>query len=262
MFVNTYKKIKYKHNIMYNHQISQLTSEPTISDLHQLIVINSITISKLTSENESLRQRNAELERDKESYRDNMEKYKEIIDENKKLIKEHETNIEKLKEENIGLNKKIKLLEDHILSLETKIDKMEKEKEKFDALVKLHECNALVNKIFKIEYKKCFKPKRNEYIPNIGEIINDPPTKTDDEEYYNFWEEFKIKYPNSDDIRFRKIYCDISDERAINGAHVNIKYMTEDEFDKLIVLVYPEEYKKDPNLYKEYREWLFRFPVV
>lgn len=240
---------------MYNHQ-------QTIPELQQIIAKNSTAMAKLTTENEKLRQKNAELEKIKESYRDSAEKYEEIIDENKNIIKEHENNIKKLRDENISLNKKIKSLEDLIFTLETKIDKMQKDKDKFNALVKLHECNALVNKIFKKEYTKCFKPKRNEYIPNIGDIINDPPIKKDDEEYYEFWEDFKKKYPKSDDARFRKIYCDISGERAASGAHVNVKYMTEDEFDRLIMLVYPNEYEKDPILYKEYREWLFGFPAI
>ncbi len=47
------------------------------------------------------------------TYKDK-EKYYEIIEENKKLITEHENNIEKLKEENVKLNDKIKSLENHI----------------------------------------------------------------------------------------------------------------------------------------------------
>lgn len=160
----------------------------------------------------------------------------------------------------IVINDNKKKADEEIFQLKCEINLMKKEK--FDALVKLHECNSLVNKTFKFEYKKRFKPKRNEYIPNIGEIINDSPNKDDDENYFNFWENFKSKYPGSDDARFRKIYFDINNDRANNGAHIDISHMKPNEFDNLIVLVYPEKYKNDPNLYKEYREWLFKFPVV
>jgi cell division protein FtsB len=64
--------------------------------------------------------------------------------------------MKELKEENKTLKEEIKVLkQDNIVlknnndKLTKKINKLEDDKQKFDALVKLHECNALVNKEFK-----------------------------------------------------------------------------------------------------------------
>jgi hypothetical protein len=88
---------------------------------------------------------------------------------------------------------KIKLnkLEDDIILIKQSHDEFKKDKQNLEAIVKLNECAAIADEHFRLEYKKRFKPKRNEYIPNIGDIIKDPPLKDDDEEYYIFWENFK-----------------------------------------------------------------------
>lgn len=53
---------------------------------------------------------------------------------------------------------------------------MERDKRKFDVLVKLYDCNQLVNTTFKKKYKKYFNKDIFDYIPNICNFINDPPT--------------------------------------------------------------------------------------
>ena len=47
-----------------------------------------------------------------------------------------------------------------------------------------------------------------------------PPTEEDGDDYI-FWQEFKTKYPNTDNINFRMIYKQISNDRADNGAHIS-----------------------------------------
>ena len=152
-------------------------------------------------------------------------------------------------------------MEDNNDKLTKQITILEQNKQKFDALVKLHECNALVNKEFKKLYRIKFnKNKYDNNIPNIGDFINDPPTE-DDEDNYKFWKEFNNKYPQSDDANFRLIYQKIVNDRADSGAHINVRKLNKIDFDKLIELVYPEEYNTNKELYNEYRDWLFMFPV-
>ena len=74
-------------------------------------------------------------------------------------------------------------------SLNNKIEILERDKQRFDALVKLHDCNQLVNIAFKKEYKRYFNKGKFDYVPNIGDFINDPPEKEDDT--YDFWIKFK-----------------------------------------------------------------------
>ena len=57
------------------------------------------------------------------------------------------------------------------------------------------------------------------------------------------------------------IYHQIANDRADSGAHVNVRKLDKTEFDKLIELLYPEEYNANKELYKSYRDWLFTFPV-
>lgn len=177
------------------------------------------------------------------------------------LINNKESRITHLEKENIILKERVIVLENNNDKLTKKINILEQNKLKFDALVKLHECNALVNKEFKKLYKIKFnKNKYDNNIPNIGDFINDPPTE-DDEDNYKFWNEFNVKYPHSDYVEFRVIYQKIADNRADFGAHVNIKKLNKSDFDKLIELVYPEEYNTNKELYNEYRDWLFMFPA-
>ena len=178
-----------------------------------------------------------------------------------KKIKEQDSRILNLEKETKDLKQDNVVLKNNNDKLTKKINKLEDDKQKFDALVKLHECNALVNKEFKKLYRIKFnKNKYDNNIPNIGDFINDPPTE-DDEDNYKFWKEFNNKYPQSDDANFRLIYQKIANDRADSGAHVNVRKLNKTDFDKLIELVYPEEYNTNKQLYNEYRDWLFMFPA-
>jgi len=64
---------------------------------------------------------------------------------------------------------------------------------------KINAYNNKINDIFQNAYIKWFNQKRYEHIPDIEEFINRPPNKDDEEEYYNFWQEFRkenYKYIN------------------------------------------------------------------
>ena len=160
-----------------------------------------------------------------------------------------------------ALKKDVKTLQEENKILKKEIKELKDDKQKFDALVKLHECNALVNKEFKRLYRIKFnKNKYDNNIPNIGDFINDPPTE-DDEDNYKFWNEFNKKYPQSDNANFRIIYQKIANDRAYSGAHTNVRKLNKTDFDKLIELIYPEEYNTNKELYNEYRDWLFMFPA-
>jgi hypothetical protein len=180
----------------------------------------------------------------------------------------------KVKEQDIrilNLEKDNKILKEDNAKKDIKINKLEKEikvlkddKEQFDALVKLNECNALVNKEFKRLYKIKFNKKRyDNNVPNIGDFIMNPPDPNEPLEVddYNFWIEFNNKYPNSDNIDFRTIYQKIANDRSDYGAHVNVNKLSKKEFDNLIEIVYPNEYNLNKKTYEEYRDRLFMFPI-
>lgn len=88
------------------------------SILCNIIGANLIQIEKLTVENQTLKSRNNELEKDKELYCG-------IIEENKKIIKNHEICIEQLKNDNIALNDKITNMENRIVKLANHNEKLE-----------------------------------------------------------------------------------------------------------------------------------------
>ena len=119
-----------------------------------------------------------------------MNQVKSIVTQNEDMVER----INELKKENSELKMRISVLEKENIDLKMRIDILENDKNKFDALVKLNECDSLVNKAFKQEYKKYFKKGRNDYIPNIGDYVNDPPTDNTDPEFA-FWQYFKNKYP-------------------------------------------------------------------
>ena len=145
--------------------------------------------------------------------------------------------------------------------MKKRINILETNKNIFDALVKLHECNALVNKEFKRLYKKKFNlSKYDNNVPNIGDFIENPPIKEDGDDY-DFWIEFNELYPGSNNENFRKIYKQIANNRADAGAHISVNKLNETEFDKLIEIVFPMEYNENKKIYNEYRDWLFMFPV-
>ena len=106
-----------------------------------------------------------------------------------KKIKEQEIRILKLEKDNEILKKDNEILKIDNKSLNNKIEILERDKQRFDALVKLHDCNQLVNIAFKKEYKRYFNKGKFDYVPNIGDFINDPPEKEDDT--YDFWIKFK-----------------------------------------------------------------------
>jgi len=189
-----------------------------------------------------------------------------------KKIKEQEIRILKLEKDNEILKKDNEILkkDNEILkkdnnllkidnkSLNTKIEILEKDKQRFDALVKLHDCNQLVNNTFKKEYKRYFNKGKFDYVPNIGDFINDPPEKEDDT--YDFWIKFINKYPDSDNLEFRNIYKVINEERTMYGAHYDISNMNENEFDSLMRVVF-DDYDTNKQLYENYRNWSFMFPT-
>ena len=214
----------------------------------------------LKKENERLSSKISELLKDKEL----LTKDKELLH---NIILNRDKTIVELKEENEKLNNRVNELENAMILLKEENKKLNcdicllKEKNiKFDALVKLNECNAIVNKNFKKEYRKWFSIKRTEYVPNINDIIDDPPNENDDKDLYDFWSNFLLKYPRSNDLTFRTIYYSISSDRA-NIAHINVNKLTMDEFDELIKIAYPTEYTNNKKLYDDYRDWLFLFPL-
>ena len=237
--MNITDEIKYKYGNDYAEQVNE-----AMNDVHNNLNVKTthilVDFVELVINNDySQPQINA------------LKKDVKVLKEENKTLKERFIKLEidnkELKEENKILKREIKELKN--------------DKQKFDALVKLHECNALVNKEFKRLYRIKFnKTKYDNNIPNIGDFINDPPTE-DDEDNYKFWKEFNNKYPQSDDANFRLIYQKIANDRADSGAHVNVIKLNKIDFDKLIELVYPEEYNTNKELYNEYRDWLFMFPV-
>lgn len=219
-----------------------------------LVVCLANELNALKLENERLNLKLAELTKDKEILQNiilNKDKtIEELKNENQKLnerINELENNMQMLKTQNIKLNDSITILNNKNI--------------KFDALVKLNECNTIVNNNFKKEYRKYFKLKRTEHTPNISELINEPPNKYTETELFEFWNYFLEKYPKSDSVEFRKIYHNISNDRASNGAHINVNTLTKNEFDELIKIIYPIEYENNKELYDSYRDWLFMFPL-
>ena len=219
----------------YDYAINDIQNKTNITTTHIIVDLLDLTINDdyLQPQINILKKDIKNLHKENNEFKDRVVKL-EI--ENKEL-----------KIENKELKREIKELKD--------------DKQKFDALVKLHECNALVNKEFKKLYRIKFnKNKYDNNIPNIGDFINDPPTE-DDEDNYHFWNDFNVKYPQSNDINFRTIYHKISNDRADSGAHVNVRKLNKTDFDKLIELVYPEDYNINKQLYEKYRDWLFMFPV-
>lgn len=185
-----------------------------------------------------------------------------LLDENKELKKENDRlrqENERLKQKISDLERKNFILEQKVIKLENIVDIIKKKSDKSDALIKLKSCNDIINTHFKKEYKKTFKPKRGENIPNIGEFINDPPLKEDDEELFNFWNLFKKTHSGCDNMQFRKIYTYINTQRN-DLAHVDVSCMDKKEFDRLMKIVY-DDYDNNKELYVQYRNWSFTFPV-
>lgn len=234
-------------------QIVSNLPENSIQMVHTIQWINVDELNKLKKDNTDMKNQIEELKREKEIlYNDMVDKHN-LINKHEETINNNKITIEELKKENEELKSKIFILEKDMNDLKNG-------KKKFDALVKLHECNSLVNKIFKQRYMKEFKKGRGDYMPDIGVFINDPPNVSDSD--YLFWEKFKLDFPRSDDLKFRNIYRQINNDRANNGAHVNIRDLTRNEFVDLIKIAYSNEYVTEPKLYDEYTDWIFLFPAI
>jgi hypothetical protein len=177
-----------------------------------------------------------------------------ILESNHNLLKEEmktrELTIEELRKENEELKKEIYVLKQNITELINKNKYNE-------ALAKLHDCDALANKTFKQEYKKYWKLNKYDPVPNIGDIVNDPPIKEDKD--YEFWQFFCDKYKNSNKIEFQKIYKLINNNRVSSGAHFDVSNIKENEFIELLKIAIPAFYNENINLCYEYKNWLFLF---
>lgn len=177
-------------------------------------------------------------------------------------ITKRDQTIEDLKQENRVLQIQLTELKTKLAEQDLKITQLENKNNRFDALVKLHECNSLVNQNFKMEYRRWFnKMKHDNSVPNIGDLISDPPNDINDPEEYAFWVKFVNKYPKTDDPRFRKLYYYISNQRSIYGAHLDVSDMNQIEFDQLAKIAFAD-YDTNRTLYDEYRDWLFLFPKL
>jgi hypothetical protein len=239
--------------------------QPNNIQLTYIVVASDGSQYVQKSEYDKVKQENYELHTKIFNLTANQQTLHDTIKNRDEIILARDKTIEELQKENDKLKIRIKELEDKIINLEldnkllnNKVDKLERDKEIFDGLVKLHECNALVNNVFKYEYRKYFKKGDYEYAPNIDEFIRKPPTDNTRPDYI-FWNEYLTKYPCSDDKQFRVIYNKINNDRSLNGSHVDVSLLTEDEFDNLIQLVYPEDYQKNKQLYVEYRQWLYGY---
>lgn len=227
---------KLSHNIVMMNMSITYTEEITIEKYE-----------KLKLENISLQARLNQRELD----------YQNELNKKNLKIDNLEKEIDRLELDNKELRKKIKILEDKLEQQETEIKSLKDKNEKFEAYVKINECNTIVNNNFQREYKKWFKPKYSDHIPNIGRFIKYPPDKNDDKDAYEFWQHFVKQFPKSDDIRFQNLYIDISNKRA-NSAHVDVSALSPHEFDNLAKIAF-DNYNDNKKLYDEYRDWLFSF---
>jgi hypothetical protein len=151
-------------------------------------------------------------------------------------------------------------LENRVSILETQAAISNMIQNRQEAIEKLHECDVLANNEFQRLYRDEFKLNNYVYVPSIGNFIRAPPSSSRDPQEYKFWQQFITKYPGSDNPQFNTIYRQINNNRAPQ-SHPDISEMTREEFIKAIKIVFPEEYKRDSQLYDEYKEWLFSFPA-
>ena len=257
---NISNELENKYGDFYSQQFSY-----AINDIKNNVDINSthiiVNILELAINDDDKQKRMNDIIKDVNIIKQQNKTLKD--DSIKKDIKINvlEKEIKILKEDNKNKDIRIDNLEKENTNLKNRINILETNKNVFDALVKLHECNALVNKEFKRLYRIKFNiSKYNNNIPNIGDFIENPPTEEDGDDYI-FWIEFNNKYPESNNENFRKIYKQISNDRADNGAHISVRKLTESDFNNLIEIVYPEDYKENKQIYESYRKWLFMFPA-
>jgi hypothetical protein len=210
------------------------------SQLREIIVENNRQIGLLKLENHNLRVENERLRNENASLI-------LIIEGNKKTI-------ELLREENKKLNDRISALEKELKEVKDELKIQTQWRIRFDALVKLNECNALVNKEFRKRYEDKLGRKTR---LNVGDYIkNEPEGKLEGE----MWAEFCNDYPGIKDENFRDLYYDISSNRAGWGAHKNVSRLSKGEFDGLMKIAF-DDYEENRKLYEEYREFLYMFPA-
>jgi hypothetical protein len=248
----------YSDNKAKDVRIEDLTNQAFM--LRQTIEKNSSELQILRDMKDVDLKKIGELEKQNKLLMDEIIALKEVIATKDEMINNKNQEITQMKDDINVLKNDNNILKNDNSALKDDINILKNDKQKFDALVRLSECNALVNKHFKSEYRKTFKPHRSERIPEIGEIIANPPDQSDPE-YLKFWKDFNINHPRSDDPLFRNIYMRISNARAHAGAHVNIADLKPNEFDKSMSIALPELYNADKKLCGEYRDWLFGFPA-
>lgn len=223
-----------------------LPTNLTRPQLKEIIIENNRQISILHNQNVNLQQENDRL-------RNENARLVLTIEGNQKTIKF-------LQEENKKLNDRISVMEAELKDVKEELKIQKNERVRFDALVKLHECNALVNKEFKKRFKE-FRAKNGlksyRIGQNVGDFINDPPEEKDSE--YEFWMDFIRKYPGVDNSDFRQIYYMVSNDRAYYGAHKDVSRLNERQFDDLMKIVFVD-YNENRKLYEDYRNFLYQFP--
>ena len=196
-------------------------------------------IAELSEENIKLR---TELDDLKNKY--------DVLYENSEKIK---SDVDELKKENKILIENNKMLNGDNIILKNKFNK-------FEALSKLYDCDALANNALKTEYKKYFKLKKyDNNVPNLGDFIENPPDEHCDKDEYDFWDYFCKKYPDSNNKKFREFYKNLNSQRLKCGAHHNVSRINRYDFDNLIQIVFPDIYFSDKKLCKDYENWLFLF---
>ncbi len=206
----------------------------------------------------SLKNENTELKIKLSLHESHYNKLLNAFKEKESINKELEQEIKDLREENEILRKRLSEVEKNNDQLNIKINDLINRNSVFDALSKLHDCDALSNNTFKKRYREWFKKSKYDYnIPNIGDFIMDPPSINDEE--YKFWQDFCKIYPNSNNKNFRIFYEKINKDRVNLGAHHNITNITKDEFDKLLMVALPDIYSNNKKLCDEYKNWLFLF---
>jgi hypothetical protein len=176
------------------------------------------------------------------------------------IIDEYANVVDELQIQVVTLENEIFTLKNRVSILETQVAISNAIQNKQEAIEKLHECDALANNKFQQLYREEFKLDDYAYVPSIGNFIRTPPSNARSPQQYKFWQEFISKYPGSDNPQFNTIYRQINNNRAPQ-SHPDISEMTREEFIKAIKIVFPEEYKRDSQLYDEYKEWLFSFPA-
>lgn len=244
------------------HQTAQF--EPTLrisgSMPTGLCMVNINEYQALHTENIELKTKYNEMINQKNDFMEIITKQNKTIDELKNENELLKKQIKELIKQNDVLIEQNNILVNKNNKIEENINLLIKQKNIFEALSKLNDCDALSNNQFKNEYRKWFKyGKYDNNVPNLGQFVDSPPDENDDNDNFKFWKHFCNKYPNSDNKNFRKIYEKMSRDRINCGAHYKIKNLTVNEFENIFELVFPEIYNNDKSLYEDYKNWLYLF---